>query len=543
MSRRRTIVVAVVTVCAILVTGVLWFNSRNNSKTRAQSSTYATAVARRAPLVVTVGGTGSVTLADRREIRAEVRGIVKEILVDEGQSVKNGDVIMRLQNDELIAQARQARISYDLALNKLADMVGTSPDKAMSVDVSKGLTVTSKSSGRLTSLKVAQGDQVSSGSVIGSVAQDANMYFVTALTEGYALQLKAGDAVSIRIDGFDGEIEGRVSSISTSARASGSSVWRDVSVEIPNPGLLRAGSTGIATFHTSDGKAFLGDGKVELPSSESIKSPVSGTVSKILLREGATVRVGDPILVITDPSLSTSVKSSRLSVEQSLLDLERKQDDVDALTIRAPADGVVVSIPVDLGNNIEESPVLAVIADTQHAQAVIEVDELDVGKLKIGMPAKVTVDALGGKVFNGSVRTIAAEGAQQSGVAKFDVTVDIDTPDELRTGMTASVEITVASKQDTLVVPAEAVTGTRGQEVVNVIDADGKVSTRPVKVGLSSSRFTEITDGLQEGERIAITTSPGGTDSRSGQMRMFMGPGGPPPSQTRTSTQSGGQQR
>jgi HlyD family secretion protein len=156
------------------------------------------------------------------------------------------------------------------------------------------------------------------------------------------------------------------------------------------------------------------------------------------------------------------------------------------------------------------------------------VDELDVGKLKVDMPAMITVDALAGKAFNGRVRTIAAEGIQQSGVARFDVTVDIDSPEELRTGMTANVEITVASKQDALVVPAEAVTGARGQETVRVVDAEGRVSPRRVKVGLSNSRFVEITDGLEVGQRIAITTADG-ANSRSGQARMlFMGTGGPP---------------
>ena len=522
MAGRTKVVIGVVLIAALLIGGYAVVRSRQNGTTKAQAS-LATSRATRSNLSVTVSGTGSVTLANRREIRAEVTGIVQEILVSSGQTVKSGDVIMRLKNDDLVAAAKQARISYDLQLNQLAEMVGTTPDKAMGVDVSGGLSVASKWSGRLTSLKVSQGDQVNAGTVIGTVAQDARMYFVTALIEGYASRLRAGDPVSIRIDGFDGELEGRVSSVSKSARATGTSVWLDVAVEITNPGLLRAGSTGTATFHSSDGDTFLGDGKVELPASSSIRAPVSGTVSRILAREGSMIKAGDPVIVISDPSLSIDVSSKKLNVEQSLLNLQKAQRNVDSLTIRAPVDGVVVSIPVELGNNIQESPVLAIIADTRNAEAVIKVDELDLGKLETGLPAKITVDALGGKVFTGKVKSIAAEGAQSSGVAKFDVTVAIDSPEGLRTGMSANVEIMVAEKANALVVPAEAVSGAKGQETVRVLDANGQVSVRKIKVGLSTSRLVEITEGVNEGDVVVLASSSSTTNSQQ-QMRM-MGPG------------------
>jgi len=510
----------VVLVAAVLAAGIAVVRNRQNGSNKAQAS-YVTAVARQSPLSVTVSGTGSVTLANRQEIRAEVSGIVREILVSTGQTVKSGDVLMRLKNDDLVAAAEQARINYELALNQLADMVGTTPDKAMSVDVSNGLTVTSKWSGRLTSLKVSQGDHVSAGSVIGMVAQDSRMYFVTALTEGYASRLHTGDPVSIRINGFDGELEGRVSSVSKSARATGTSVWLDVMVEIVNPGLLRAGSTGTATCRTADGDTFLGDGTVELPASGSIKAPVSGTGSRVLLREGSMVKAGDAVIVISDPSLSLDVSSKKLSVRQALLNLQKAQRNVDSLTIRAPADGVVVSIPVELGNNIEESPVLAIIADTNHAEAVIQVDELDLAKLKVGLPAKVTVDAVGGKVFSGSVKSVAAEGTQQSGVAKFDVTVTIDSPEGLRTGMTANVTIIAERRENVLLVPSRAIQVRGARHLVRVV-REGQVTEVPVQIGLSGDNGTEVLgDTLREGDLVVLNDTGTAVGAQIGGLRGF----------------------
>jgi len=377
------------------------------------------------------------------------------------------------------------------------------------------------------------------------VSQDSKVLLVTALTEGYASRLRVGDPVSVRIEGFDGEVEGRVATVSQSSRASGTSVWFDVVVEIPNPGLIRAGTKAHATFRSADGYTFLGDGVIEMPASGAIKAPVSGTISKILLREGSDVKAGDAVLIISDPSLATDIQSQRLNVEQARLELEKRQRNVDSLTVRSPADGVVVSIPVELGNNITEQPVLAIIADTSRAKAVIQVDELDVGKIKVDMPARITADALQGKTFTGRVRAIAAEGVQQSGVAKFEVTVDIDSPEGLRTGMTASVEILVAEKPEALVVPAEAVTGSRGQETVRVVDSNGQITVRRVKVGLASSRLIEVLEGLNEGDRVVI--AGGQNSSPQIRMPMFMGPGapggGPNPSQRSTSRNSGGGNR
>jgi HlyD family secretion protein len=294
---------------------------------------------------------------------------------------------------------------------------------------------------------------------------------------------------------------------------------------MPNPGLIRPGTKGTVTFHSSDGGVFLGEGVVELPVTAEMKAPVSGTVSKVLVREGGVVAAGDSVLVITDPSLSVQVNTQKLRVEQARLDYEERLEDVELLTITAPADGVVISIPVELGNNITESPVVAVIADPSRAEASIEVDELDVGKLEIGMPARISIEALGGKSFTGRVKSISAEGVQQSGVSKFDVTVDIDDPAGLKTGMTANVDIDVASKQDALVVPAEAVTGTRGEETVRVVDAGGRIVPRKVKVGLSSARLVEILEGLSEGERVVLASSEGGSN-RDVQLRVpMMGPG------------------
>lgn len=100
------------------------------------------------------------------------------------------------------------------------------------------------------------------------------------------------------------------------------------------------------------------------------------------------------------------------------------------------------------------------IIDPAQMQAVVRVDELDIASVKLGQTVNTTLDAIPNKTFSGQVIKIANIGSASNGVTTYDVTVSINSPDNIKVGMTANVNILVASKQDTLYLPIEAVQGT-----------------------------------------------------------------------------------
>ncbi|MFQ3610443.1 MAG: efflux RND transporter periplasmic adaptor subunit [Fimbriimonadales bacterium] len=190
--------------------------------------------------------------------------------------------------------------------------------------------------------------------------------------------------------------------------------------------------------------------------------------------------------------------------------------------VRAPISGIVTRRYREVGELVmsgttgfgEGTPIMQV-ADLSQMRVRLNLNELDVAKVKVGMPVEVKVDALPGKVFRGEVRKIApasqsAQGASALGVVKFAVEVYLkQTDSSLRPGMTARCRILTESRRGVPVLPLEAL-GTEGDKyyvlkvVPNETDAQGRPKTEKVyvQVGLRNSSQAEILSGLQKGDRV-----------------------------------------
>jgi len=128
----------------------------------------------------------------------------------------------------------------------------------------------------------------------------------------------------------------------------------------------------------------------------------------------------------------------------------------------------------------------------------------------LGLPAVVTVDALPGQTFFGSVGRIAPLPDPQSmwmnpdlKVYNSEVYLEGDTPN-LRTGMSCKVEIIVQQYEDVVYIPIQAVIRIAGQPAVYVVN-EGTIEEREVKIGLDNNRMVRIVDGIQEGEVVLLT--------------------------------------
>ena len=177
-------------------------------------------------------------------------------------------------------------------------------------------------------------------------------------------------------------------------------------------------------------------------------------------------------------------------------------------TIRAPISGVVASVNTQEGETVAaglNAPTFVTIMDLSRLQADTFVDEVDIGKVKVGQSAAVTVDTFPGRTFEGKVAAIYPKAVIQENVVNYDVVVDISTPYEglLRPEMTASVTIFLAARDNVLAVPAKAVARSRGRSVVYV-PGDKGPERREVKVGWRDGQWVEIVAGLKEGETILL---------------------------------------
>ena len=157
----------------------------------------------------------------------------------------------------------------------------------------------------------------------------------------------------------------------------------------------------------------------------------------------------------------TSYETALAQLKQSQASLDRAKVNLRYSIIRSPIDGVVISREVDVGQTVAASlqaPKLFVIAnDLKKMQVEANVDEADIGNVKIGQKVTFTVDAYPGVEFEGTVTQIRLAPQMVQNVVTYTVIIEVPNPDlKLMPGMTATVSILVDSREDVLKIPALA---------------------------------------------------------------------------------------
>ena len=217
------------------------------------------------------------------------------------------------------------------------------------------------------------------------------------------------------------------------------------------------------------------------------------------------------------------LQQARASEKQAVSQFQNLMIQLSETDVRAPIRGVVTRRYREVGELVmsgttgfgEGTPILQV-ADLSQMRVRLNLNELDVAKVRVGMPVEITVDALPERKFRGTVRKIAPaaqsnpQQASALGVVKFAVEVYLNqTDDALRPGMTVRCRIITAQKPNALRLPLEAL-GKEGDRdyvlrvVPNQTEPNGKPKTEKVfvKVGLRSARYAEILDGVREGDKV-----------------------------------------
>ena len=254
---------------------------------------------------------------------------------------------------------------------------------------------------------------------------------------------------------------------------------------------------------------------------------------------------------ISKQELDTTVQA--LKSARAALDLARAQSQKDRTNqgyaiIRSPVSGVVVDRQIDVGQTVAASlsaPVLFKIAqDLREMQIDSNFAEADIGRIKVGQNVNFAVDAFPNISFNGVVKQVRLNATTVSNVVTYDVVVTLQNPDEiLAPGMTAYVNVIIAEKKNSLVVPNAALrfkpTDSTSKEVsdaqkqqagmkarkekkesnmgVVYVFENGVPKAIKVTTGITDNRLTEIvSDTLKEGDKIILEETKAKTKATSG---------------------------
>ncbi|MBP7095629.1 MAG: efflux RND transporter periplasmic adaptor subunit [Spirochaetia bacterium] len=197
-------------------------------------------------------------------------------------------------------------------------------------------------------------------------------------------------------------------------------------------------------------------------------------------------------------------RAAEVSVEQSALSLERARAEFAAATLRAPFAGLVARSAFQAGDFAPANSQIVSVVDSSRILFRAEVDEYDIGKVRTGLPATITVPALEDRSFRARVELISPSAEVVNSIAVFRVGVVVDNAElELRPGMGADVVIQVSSQKG-VVIPLKAVTTVRDRSYVDVVGEDGTVETVRVEIGTGDGRNVVVTEGLEAGALVVL---------------------------------------
>ncbi len=281
--------------------------------------------------------------------------------------------------------------------------------------------------------------------------------------------------------------------------------------------------------HRPVAASYSGTAALEALGESQVVAKTSGVALAVLVEEGQVVRAGQA-LVRLDPDrlrlqvaqaeaqmrkLENNYRRAQQLVEQQMIsandvdqikyDLENARAiyraaalELSYTTVTAPISGVVASRSIKSGNFVQINTPIIRIVDQSRLEATLNVPERELSTLKAGLPIALAVDALPGKVFQGTVDRIAP--VVDSGSGTFRVVGSFASDGVLQPGMFGRIRIDYDQRADALVVPRVALLDDGDPAVFAV--RDGKAARVPVKVGYVDGEWIEVREGLKAGEQV-----------------------------------------
>lgn len=554
MRTVKTILVALILVGLIVP---LFGCSTASGETKALENQVATV--QRGDLTVDITAAGNLALSRTEDLAFEIAGTVEEVLVEEGDFVKEGQVLAKLDTsawednlatlaDKLTAAERQLTTKKREVTRKEREL--TAAERQLEI---KKRSVLAKERDVL-QVEI----NLKNTEIALAEAQDSYTWPELEVAQAEVDKLKA--YLQYALDG---------------QRESGSDGWSRLVTRLRAE--LDAAEKKLNAMLTGADPEEVGIKKVEV------------AIARGKLEE-AQEAVKDALIAVEDAQ--KDIEDAQIAVEDAWIAVEDAQKDVadakealdEALDISveiiAPFDGFITKVNVKGGDEVKTGTVAVQLADPNKFEANILVGEMDILKTKLGGQARVQVDAMPGLSLPAKVTHISPTATIQSGVVNYKVKVEVQSLEavlqkqpqtmrnfssgelperikqaieegritqeqaeemmkqrqqgqetqqgqmstmlsenfQLREGLTVTVSIIVAQKSNVLLVPNTAITQ-QGAESYVKVSQDGIIEEREIKTGLSDWQFTEIIEGLNEGEKVivpqgAITT---GTTSQPGQ--------------------------
>ena len=483
--------------CVVLVGGVLLLKPGKAHQASTDTS-YVEDVPQLRDVSNSLSGTGTLNPANTYTVKSLVDGKVLTGEFEEGDVVEEGTVLYTIDSSDASTNLEKASIALQQAQR--------SYDKTVDRQY-----VRAEVAGVVSSLKVAKGDEVTSGQEVAVIRDSSKMMLSLLFPAADAANFSVGQSAQVVLDGTFETLEGTITAVTgTDELSTGNLLTRTVTIAVRNAGGLTTAQAATANIN---GVSSIASATFAYQAERTLTAPAAGTVSAINVREGDAAAQDAILIELSGDDLTESIQSASETLRSAQISMENLQDTMNNYTITAPISGTVIEKDVKAGDALTSGTTLCVLYDLSYLEMVINVEELQVSSLSVGQSVQVTADAVPDKTYVGEVTRVSMKGSSSGGTTTYPVTVRIDDIDGLRPGMNANAEIVVANATSALCVPNAAIV--QGGYVLVTKDSPSAANAAPemeapdgyvyveVKTGVSDDDYTQITSGLKAEDTIA----------------------------------------
>jgi multidrug efflux pump subunit AcrA (membrane-fusion protein) len=490
---------------------------------------YTLSLVRLGTITQTVTGSGQVSASNQTDILSQVSGTIKSIKASVGQTVHAGDIIAAIDPANAAISLENARISLAKLTQPAKATDLSNAQNALEKSYNDGFNAAATIYLDLPDIMTGMKDMLYGQS--GFLNDQTLLYLSSASKDARDIAGVAYDKAAVKYQISLQEFKGLTRSSATSSIDAMMSNTYDT---------IKAVSEAVTYAQNAVSRIKTYESGYSASAASTAAANVNAWASKANTDLGNLVAAQDGISGNMN-SLSNLISGSDpLDVRSAQLNLEQAQKTYDDYFIRAPYDGVIGRIPVNVFGQAGSGTVIATIIGQQKI-ASISLNEVDAAKVRTGQDVKISFDAIDGLNATGTISVVDQIGTVSNGVVAYAVKVAISTDDpRIKPGMSVNTTIITKELDDVTVVPSSAIktqgaikyvqtldpsllnsfTGSSTRRLMTVSTANKPIMIK-VTAGDSDDTNTEIISGLNLGQFVITKTAAAGSTQTATAPSLF----------------------
>jgi HlyD family secretion protein len=446
-----------------------------------------------------VSAAGNIALSSQQQVVLEVGGVVHQVHVKPGDLVEAGGPLVTLDTTELERSLRRAELNFQTAQNSLAQL----QEPADADELAQAEAQLLSAQANLEDVKAGpSSDEIAAARAKSTSAWAAYQDLTNGMSDAQRTSMEA-------------QLRTAQVALQVAQRAYDKIAWQgDAGMSTQAADLQNA---------TIEYERVKAEYEIQATTSEAdVQSALSSareTDQQLndLLNQPTPAQIADAEAQVAGARATLEqrkrganqleLEAAQIQVESALVDLEEAHTQLKKTQVKASTGGTVMEVHAEAGQQLPAGEAVVVLADTSQLELPVLVAEVDIDEVTIGQAAEITIDALLGRPFEGTVARIAPASDSASSVVNYQVVISL-TDDDLRgvrPGMTAIAELVNSEASAGWLVPTTAITQAGGETVVTVLRAGQPVRVRVAPGGVQGEWTVVQSADLHAGDQVVGT--------------------------------------